>query len=250
LWAITVGSQSLVKSNQEQIVPAFVSALADTPAKPKTLVVNVIDGQTMYQISRGTELQLGEADVSVAPPREITLTMNDLVSGSGIQSGKVLGHFGIQYLFLKSASESSLIRIIDGSGGFTRMSSTSAGIVWKVVGAAPRVLFVGADLKPKLVPSSDFSAEADLDQPGTVTIAEKYDQNWRLLLDGQRVPLQHGKNDLPTFTIPHAGHITVLHDGTMHRTLISLQLIFLLAVIVLALPAGRRKREVPLEELV
>jgi GT2 family glycosyltransferase len=250
VWAITGGSQSLVRANQEQIVPAFVSALADTPAKPKTIVINVIDGQTMYQISRGTELQLGEADVNVAPPHEIVLTMNDLVSGAGIQSGKVLGQFGIQYLFLKATSDSSLIRIIDGSGGFTRMSSTPAGIVWKIIGASPRVLFIGADMKSKTVPSTDFSAEADLDQPGTVTIAEKYDQNWRLLLDGQRIPLQHATNGLPIFTISHAGHITVLHDGTLHRTLISLQLIFLLAVVVLALPAGRRKREVPLEELV
>jgi hypothetical protein len=204
----------------------------------------------MYQISRGTELQLGEADVNVAPPHEIVLTMNDLVSGAGIQSGKVLGQFGIQYLFLKATSDSSLIRIIDGSGGFTRMSSTPAGIVWKIIGASPRVLFIGADMKSKTVSSTDFSAEADLDQPGTVTIAEKYDQNWRLLLDGQRIPLQHATNGLPIFTISHAGHITVLHDGTLHRTLISLQLIFLLAVVVLALPAGRRKREVPLEELV
>jgi hypothetical protein len=250
IWAITGGSQSLVKANQEQIVPAFVSALADTPAKPKTIVINVLAGQTMYQITRGTDLQLGEADVTVPPPHEVVATMNDLVSGAGIETGKILGQFGIQYLFLKATSDASLIRIIDGSGGFTRMSSTSAGIVWKVVGASPRVLFVGADKKAEIVPSTDISAEADLTQPGIVVVAEKYDQNWRLLLDGQRIPLQHATNGLPIFTISHAGHITVLHDGTLHRTLISLQLIFLLAVVVLALPAGRRKREVPLEELV
>jgi hypothetical protein len=204
----------------------------------------------MYEISRGSDLQLGDADVTVAPPHEISATMNDLVSGSGIQTARVLGEFGIQYLFLASANNQSLIRIIDGSGGFTRMSSTSAGIVWKIVGASSRVLFVGVDGTRVIVPSTDFSAEADVNQPGTIFIAEKYDQNWRLLLDGQRIPLQHASNGLPVFTIPHAGHITVLHDGTLHRTLISLQLIFLLAVIVLALPAGRRKREVPLEELV
>jgi len=250
IWAITGGSQSLVKANQEQIVPAFVSALADTPAKPKTMVINVLDGQTMYEISRGLDLQLGDADVTVAPPREIVLTMNELISGVGIQSGKILGQFGIQYLFLKSVNNSSLIRIIDGSGGFTRMSSTPSGIVWKVIGASPRVLFVGADKTQQIVPSTDISAEADLTQPGMVIVAEKYDQNWRLLLDGQRVPLEHAKNGLPVFTISHAGHVTVLHDGTLHRTLISLQLSLLLGVIVLALPAGRRKREVPLEELV
>lgn len=250
IWAITGGSQSLVKANQEQIVPAFVTSLADTPAKPKTVVINILDGQTMYEITRGSDLQLGDADVTVAPPREIVLAMNDLISGAGIQSAKILGQYGIQYLFLKAVSDTSLIRIIDGSGGFSRMSSTSAGIVWRVAGASPRVLFIGADKSRVVVPSTNVSAEADLTQPGMVYVAEKYDRNWRLLLDGQRVPLQRATNGLPAFTIEHSGHVTVLHDGTLHRTLLSLQLIILLCVIVLALPAGRRKREVPLEELV
>jgi uncharacterized membrane protein YfhO len=100
------------------------------------------------------------------------------------------------------------------------------------------------------IPSTDFSAETNVSQPGVVVVAEKYDQGWQLLLDGVRIPLEHASNGLPIFTIPHAGRVTVLHDGTLHRTLISLQLIFLLSVIVLALPAGRRRREVPLEELV
>jgi glycosyltransferase involved in cell wall biosynthesis len=250
IWAITGGSQSLVRANQEQIVPAFVTALADTPAKPKTVVINVIDGQTMYGISRGTDIQLGDADVTIAPPQEIVQTMSDLISGSGITSSKILGQFGIQYVFLKSISNESLIRIIDGSGGFTRVSSTPNGIVWKVVGASPRVLFVGRDKSTSVVPSSDISAQADISQPGIVLIAEKYDQNWRLLLDGQRIPLQRSSNGLPVFTIPHSGHIIVLYDATLHRGLLSLQLIALLAVIVLALPAGRRKREIALEELV
>ncbi len=250
IWAMTGGSQSLVRANQEQIVPAFVTSLADTPSKPKTMVINVVNGQTMYEVSRGSDIRLGDADVSIAPPREIVLTMNDLVSGAGIASARILGQFGIQYLFLKSIDNESLIRTIDGSGGFNRMSSTSNGIVWKVVGASPRVLFVGQDGTSQVIPSTDISAEGDVAKPGMIVVAEKYDQNWRLLLDGQRVPLQHAANGLPVFTISHSGHVTVLHDGTLHRSLISLQLIVLLAVIVLSLPAGRRKREVPLEELV
>ena len=130
------------------------------------------------------------------------------------------------------------------------MSSTTNGIVWKVSGASPRVLFVGANKSVQIIPSADFGAEADVAQSGLVVVAEKYDQNWRLLLDGLRVPLQHAENGLPFFTITHAGHITVIHDGTLHRTLLSFQLLFVLLVVVLALPSGRRRREVPLEELV
>ena len=250
IWAITGGSQSPVKANQSQIVPAFVSALADSQAKPKTIVINVIDGQTMYEISRGSDISLGDADVTIAPPQEITSTMNDLISGAGIESAKILGRFGIQYVFLKAVNDASLIRTIDGSGGFSRMSATPAGIMWKVVGASPRVLFIGIDHSVQVISSRDFGADGDVKIAGSVILAEKYDQNWRLLLDGVRVALEHSSNGLPVFTVSHPGHITLIHDGTLHRALISLQLIVLLATVVLALPAGRRRREMSLEELV
>jgi hypothetical protein len=42
----------------------------------------------------------------------------------------------------------------------------------------------------------------------------------------------------------------LIHNGVSRRAWISLQLIIVLTVIVLALPAGRKRREVPLEELV
>ncbi|MEN9324320.1 MAG: hypothetical protein RL414_74, partial [Actinomycetota bacterium] len=249
IWAMTGGSHSLVKANAPQIVPAFVSALADTPAKPKALVINEIDGQIMYAISRGSDIQIGDADVTIAPPREIVKAVTDLVAGSGITSAKTLGSFGIQYIFLKAIQDGALVRTIDGSGGFIRMSSTKDGIVWKVLGAAPRVIFIGTNYH-QVISSTDVSAEADLPMAGVVRVAEKFDSHWRLLLDGKRIPLTQSDDGLPTFVIPQAGHITLSHDATLHRALLSFQLIALLSVIVLALPAGRRRREVPLEELV
>jgi hypothetical protein len=46
------------------------------------------------------------------------------------------------------------------------------------------------------------------------------------------------------------GEISLIHDGTARRGWVSLQLISLLTLVVLALPAGRKRKEVPLEELV
>ena len=80
-------------------------------------------------------------------------------------------------------------------------------------------------------------------------MAEKYDSGWHALFNG--VPLQLEKSDigLPTFVVSDAGTLTILHDGTKRRALVSLELISLLTVIVLALPAGRRRREMDVEEL-
>ena len=46
-----------------------------------------------------------------------------------------------------------------------------------------------------------------------------------------------------------AGEISLLHDGTIRRAWLSLQLIAWTLVIVLAAPAGRRKREISEKEL-
>jgi uncharacterized membrane protein YfhO len=85
---------------------------------------------------------------------------------------------------------------------------------------------------------------------GSIILAEKYDNAWHLLKDGKIVKLEQNQFGQPTFKINEPGDISLTHDGTSRRAWISLQLIMILTVIILALPAGRRRREVPLEELV
>jgi hypothetical protein len=70
-----------------------------------------------------------------------------------------------------------------------------------------------------------------------------------LIVNGNQVKLGQSQFGLPNFEVAETGPMILLHDGTKHRALISTQLITLLVVIVLSLPAGRRRREVPLEEL-
>jgi predicted transcriptional regulator len=81
-------------------------------------------------------------------------------------------------------------------------------------------------------------------------LAEKYDKAWHLLLNGKVVPIEQHPFGIPMFKISEPGEFSLTHDGTNRRAWISIQLITLISAIVLALPAGRRKREVPLKELV
>lgn len=41
-WGVTLGANSLVRTDNEQVIPAFISDLATTNEKPKTLVVRKI----------------------------------------------------------------------------------------------------------------------------------------------------------------------------------------------------------------
>jgi len=249
-WILVGQSTSLVQSDQLDVVPAFVSSLAQSPAKPKTLVLSSTSAATTFFISRGNPLALGDADVATATPPQIIDAVSELVSGSGLNSAKVLGSFGIQYLFLRAPVTLDLARVIDGVGGFTRMSATDIGIVWRIVGSSPRVVLTSAAGKNSMIPAGDVGALGVAKSSGTITVAEKYDRGWRLIANGVSVPLQHADSGLPIFTLPVAGKVTVLFDGTAHRALISLQLLALLIAVVMSLPSGRKRRQVPLEELV
>ena len=248
-WAATGGANSLVHANSTSHIPAFLSALELTPSRPKAMVMNSTGTRTTYFVTRGSDIYLGDADASIPVPTEISQAMTELVGGGGVTASRTLGLYGIQYLYLENPAPVGLLRTIDGIGGFARMSATSSGIVWRVVGSSPRVLFVDATGKPTPLQSSDVSVIDRVSSAGTVQVAEKFDSGWKLLLDGRPIPVQQSATGLPYFTIPQAGEITLSYDGTLHRALISIQLIALIFVIVMALPAGRKRRDLPLDEL-
>lgn len=253
IWAITTAPTAPLKANQNQIVPAFVTALAQTPERPKTVIIRNIGGEIVYGVSRGHDLLIGESDVSIPLPGAIGDAITSLVAGSGITSASTLGAYGIQYLFLKGSIDSPLVRTIDGSGGFVRMSSTSNGVVWKISGSLPHVYFKTTRDKQTIystIASTDVAAEGDVSSTGEVIVTEKADSGWTLLLDGKKVRRTTGSDGLPHFAITGPGHVLVVHESALHRALLSVQFLTLLIVVVMALPAGRRRKDVPIEELV
>jgi hypothetical protein len=248
-WIVIGPSHTLVHSNEATVVPEFVSALNTTPARPKTLVLSTAGNFPTYFVSRGDPLSLGDADVATPLPDDLQAAIEQIETSAGINTGKTLGVYGIHYLFAKSPVPNSLARTIDGSGGFTRMSATGSGIVWRITGAYPRVMLSTPANKNYLIPSANIGATGAVQTGGVIFLAEKFDPHWKLLLNGNSVPLS--RSDLGTlmFHLPRPGALSVLYDGTLHRALLSLQLLTLIFVVVMALPSGRRRKQVPLEEL-
>jgi hypothetical protein len=248
-WGLSIGANSLVTTDNEQVIPAFISDLATTNERPKTLVVRKNQEQLKYFITRGSDLLLGEPDVSSKTPEIIHTSIVDLFNGVGVSSSQILGFYGIQYIFMKDPADPALVRTIDGIGGFTRSSATKDGVIWKVNNAHARVSFQNMKGQHFPVNSNDISANGYVSSSGTIIIAENFDKSWRLLLNGVAVPLEKNEFGLPVFKIAQPGEVLITHDGTARRGWISLQLIVIIFVIILTLPAGRRRKEVPLEEL-
>jgi GT2 family glycosyltransferase len=248
-YSVTIGANSAVQANRATVIPAFLSVEADT----KILVLREVgaakDKKIQYYISRGQDISLGDPDVAPKQNVAVAAAARALIDGSGITSSKTLSDYGIKYVFAKSPFKKEIVRSIDGLGGFTRTSATSLGVVWRVSQPTGRLLFIAEDGARSVLDEGDYGTPINVPSAGTLILTESSNRSWQVLQNGYRITRINNDLGLPTFKIPEAGEIIVSHDGTARRAWLSLQVIFLVIVIVMALPAGRRKREISEKDL-
>jgi GT2 family glycosyltransferase len=246
---LTVGANSAVQANRATVMPAFLNVEADTKILVLREIGTVSEKSIQYYISRGRDIALGETDVAPQQNAAIAQAARTLIDGTGIASSKTLSDYGIKYVYVKTPFQKEIVRSIDGLGGFTRTSATSLGVVWKVSQPTGRLLFIAADGVRSVLDAGEFGARTTVPGPGTLILTESSNRSWQVLQNGYRLERTNNELGLPTFKVIEAGEISLLHDGTVRRGWLSLQLIFLVVVLVMALPAGRRKSEISEEEL-
>jgi hypothetical protein len=223
------------------VLPAYLTVEEEA----KILVIRPLtnNGETSlaYSISRGDDLKLGEADVTPTLSAPLISAVEGLIDNTGVTSSKIFAAHGVKYVFVMKSAKKELIQVIDGLGGFSRVSSTQEGTVWRVNEPTGRYLFTDDSGKIAVLDTSLGSAIAP--GPGTITLTENFSSSWQALSDG--VPLERSSNEfgLPQFKVLQAGEIDFLHDGTGRRAWISIFLIVLVTSIVMALPSGRRRSE-------
>lgn len=248
-WSITQGANSPVQANQATVMPAFLSVEADT----KILVLREIgsdsDKKIQFYISRGRDISLGEPDVAPIETPSIESAAQGLIDGSGVTSSSTLSDYGIKYVFVKAPFKKEIARTIDGLGGFVRTSATSIGVVWQVSTNTGRLMFINENGQRIVLEAGEVGARTFIPSPGTLVLTESYNRSWQILENGYRLERSKNEQGLPTFKVLEAGEISLIHDGTIRRGWVSLQFIFLVVTVVLALPAGRRKREISDEVL-
>lgn len=248
-WWIGTSTSAPLQSKKASALPAFLSVEAQTQERFKTLVIRTSDRETTFFVARDRDLHLGEADVTTGLSPVVNKAIVNLVTGAGIDSSQIMAEFGIRYVFLARPVNKDLVRTIDGVGGFTRASKTSEGITWKVAGALAHISFLSQSGEYSALPSGPVGATGFLPSAGTVIITEKSDGRWRMLLNGREIEAQETDSGVPRFVIPEAGDFIIYHDGTERRGWVSLQIITLGTIIILALPARRRRSEMTPEEL-
>lgn len=240
-WLVTAGADSPVRTGAKEILPAFLSV--ETEAKTVVLRSYRHNNATTlsYYISRGTPVSLGEPEIASKDLPVITRAIEGLVDNTGVTSSKVFSDYGIKYVFLKNPVSQEVVQTIDGLGGFNRTSATNAGIVWRVIKNTGRLKFI--DYSGKEIILQSKGVRAYVPAPGTITLTENYSRAWQIFEDGYRLAKIENSNGLPSFEVTTGGHISVIHDGKARRAWISFFIIVLFTTSVLALPAGRRRRE-------
>jgi hypothetical protein len=248
-WLVTAGADSPLRSTQTKVLPAFLGVEDGA----KTIVLRQVKSNGVntlqYFLARGHDVLLGEPDIAPAELPEISNAIKEIADGSGISASRVLGRHGIKYVFAKSPTNKEIVRTIDGLGGFVRSSATNAGIVWKVNDALGRINFIDSTGKVSEIPSTTVGTRTQINSPGTILLTDSYSSSWKVFQNGFNLSRSKDANGFPQFIVTEPGEISLLHDGTLRRGLLSLQFIFIVTLIVLAAPAGRRRREMSETEL-
>jgi hypothetical protein len=244
---VSSGANSPLQTGKGEVLPAFLAVESDA----KTIVIRprVIDEEVTlnYYIARGSDITLGEPDLAPVNRVQISSAVQEIADGSGLTASTTFAVHGVKYLFLKSPIDENIARSIDGLGGFSRASSTNAGIVWEISVNTGKVLFT--DSAGKVSTLQQGESGITVNEPGEITLTENFSRGWRAMQDGSRLERQRSVNAMPVFIVTEPGLVTLLYDGTLRRAWISFQIIVLVTVIVLALPAGRRRREMKDAEL-
>ncbi len=248
-WWVSSGANSQVSAKHEISLPAFLSAGGQTDERYKTLVLVKNQEVLNYFVARDASVQLGDPDIIFSSNYLLEDAITNLVNGSGVTSSKVLGEFGIKFVFMSNPVDNEVVRTIDGIGGFTRLSATRDGISWKIGSARNRISYLSNSDGLVGLASGAVGTQTTVPGAGTVIIGENFDGRWKLLLNGVPMKLVEDKSGLPTFNVTAAGDVIIYHDGTSRRAWISLQAILIIFIIVLATPGRRRKREFADEEL-
>jgi hypothetical protein len=248
-WNVSQASSSPVYSKSVNILPEYLGVEVDA----KTLVLREITNREItslaFYISRGSDITLGEPDVAPTQDPAIAKAVIELADGSGLTTSKTFADFGIKYLFAKNPIDKDIVRTIDALGGFVRTSATSDGIVWKVSEPTGRLVFTNIEGAVTLLASGGIGVTTSVPGPGFITLTENYDLGWQILQNGLKLERSENEAGLPQFKVLEAGEFTLIHDGTLRRGALSMQFIAWVVLIVLALPAGRRKREISDMEL-
>lgn len=265
-WVIR-GADDPLRRGAFEVVPAFVTAeLQDEPGLRALVLDASAAGPVRYELLSRSSSRLGTADV---PPGAAQLTaldnvVADLLSARGSDAAAALSTRAVRYVALRPGSGTAAADALDAQQGLTRRADEPV-LLWEVFAPTARLSVLppalaepattgarapDADLlrsdPPLQLPAGERDARTDV-PPGAdgrlLVLAEAADEDWQAELDGRELPRSTTWGWAQGFVLPaDGGRLELRHDDSGRRLTLLGQGLGVLAVAVLAVPAGRRGR--------
>ncbi len=254
-WALTAADGPLERRDPV-LLPAFVAAEGDHPARPRTLVLRVRDdGRLSYAVLRSAGPHTGDAELAPVLPRGVGLdaAVADLASGRGGDSAGRLVPYGIRFVLLTTPSDGRLVRSIESVPGVVQVSGQADARLWRIDYRVARVRILppgapvveddGAPPPATGLPAGQITSRAEVPDGVAgrlLVLADRADPGWRASLDGAALAPRRYDGWAQAFELPAGGgRLRLEHDAGLRPVLLWLQLGLLVVVVVLALPAAR-----------
>lgn len=265
-WVVR-GADDPLQRGRTDVLPAFARAeVQSTPGLRALALVPRSDGRLGYDLLRGTAPTAEVAGLQPTPAqrRALDAVVADLASPRGSDAAEALATRAVRYVVLRPGpGADALVAALDAQPGLVRRTAGAVNL-WRVVAPSSRLSLLPSGLAQhalagdrapslsdlRLTPPTPLAARregASLQLPPgdagrLLVLADARDGGWRARLDGRDLPRRTAWGWAQAFEVPATGgHLTLTHAQKGRRTALLSELVATLAVLVLALPAGRRR---------
>ncbi len=235
-------------------MPPVVGLDAESPARPRSLVLDRVDGQLRYAVASGPQALLGDADAvagsAVDPGFDDAVA--GLVSGASGQVEQELGGRAIRFVVFDGPPEDPVVAELDATFGLRQLARAPEQSLWLVAGEPTRAELTdprapSKDVKPLpplevpvlTVPTTiDVELHPQTQLPRQLVVAEQFDPGWRGSLAGEPLALVPDARGMLGTTVDAPGVLQVRHTSWW-PVAAGAQLALFLVLLLLALPKRR-----------
>ena len=235
-------------------IPPVVGLDSGSPARPRSLVLDRVDGQLRYAVASGPEALLGDADALAGAPVDPGFddAIAGLVSGASGQVEQELGGRAIRFVVFDGPPEDPVVAELDATFGLRQLARAPEQSLWLVAGEPTR-----AELTDPRAPSKDTKPLAPLEVPvltvpttidvelhpltqlpRRLLVAEQFDPGWRGSVADQSLDLIPDARGMLVTTVDATGVLQVAHRSWWPAAAVA-QLALFLVLLMLALPKRR-----------
>jgi GT2 family glycosyltransferase len=261
------GADDPIRRGGTGVLPAFARAeIEGTPGLRGLTLRPRADGRLGYDLVQGDARSLADAGLQPTPAQRADLdrVVADLASPRGSDAAEALSTRAVRYVALRPGPGSEqVLEALDAQPGLVRRSAGDVDL-WRVIAPTSRLSVLPAttarvalsgvraptlqQLRTGRPVSLDAGREGASTDVGSgesgrlLVLADAREGGWHARLDGKPLQPRTAWGWAQAYLLPpEGGRLELTHAQSGRRSALIVELVALLAVLVLAVPAGRRR---------